>query len=92
MDPFGEDIALTGSEKDQEESLLRIRKLFGEERFKLVDFNQRNVAGLGMVTVIDFGSDENRAAFEALGGSDAYEKEFSGGMADIYRKQRHGRI
>jgi hypothetical protein len=88
-DPLGEDIVLTGTEAEQREALERIRKLLGEERFKLVDFNQRNIEGLGNVTVIDFGSEENRRKFEAVGGNNAYEKEFSEGMADIIGSKDH---
>lgn len=83
VDRLGEDLALTGTEAQQKEELQRIRKLLGEDRFKLVDYNQRNIAGLGNVTIVDFGSKENRAKFEAVGSGNPYEKEFSEGMAEI---------
>lgn len=54
MDPFGEDVVLTGSEADQKEALERLRNMLGEERFNLVDFNQQNIEGLGNVTCRKF--------------------------------------
>ncbi len=89
VDPFGEDVVLTGSEEDQKAGLERLRKMLGEERFKLLDFNQQNIKGLGNVTVVNFGSEENQRKFAAIGGDNAYEVEFSQGMADIIGSSEH---
>jgi hypothetical protein len=89
VDPFGEDVVLTGSEQDQKDGLERLRKMLGDERFNLLDFSQQNIEGLGNVTVVNFGSQENQNAFAAIGGDNAYEKEFSQGMADIIGSSEH---
>ena len=89
VDPFGEDVVLTGSEQDQKDGLERLRKMLGDERFNLLDFNQQNIEGLGNVTVVNFGSQENQNKFAAIGGDNAYEVEFSQGMADIIGSSEH---
>ncbi len=83
IDPTGEEIALTGkTEADRQIELEEIRKMLGVERSNLVD-NEEKVIGGRTVMLLDFGSDENRRKFEAVGGKDAFEVEFSQGMADI---------
>jgi RHS repeat-associated protein len=88
VDPSGEDIVLPGNEAEQKEGLDHMRKMLGEERFKLVDYVQQNVAGVGMATVISFGSDKNRQKFEGVGGTPD-ELEFSQGMSDIIGSSQH---
>ena len=83
LDPTGEDIALTGdNEKARKEELEHMRKMLGEERFNLVDYKETDRNGK-TVMMLDFGSDANRRKYEAVGGNDAFEVEFSKGMADI---------
>ena len=89
VDPFGEDILLTGTEAEQSEGLDRVRKMLGEERSNLIDWEQKEMAGLGVVTVIDFGSVLNRQKFEMVGGANAGELEFSRGMSDIIGSSEH---
>jgi RHS repeat-associated protein len=88
LDPFGEDVVLTGSEQDQKEALERLRNQLGEERFNLLDFNQQNIEGLGNVTVVNFGSTQNRLKFEAIG-DNADEIEYTAAMADIIGSSEH---
>ena len=88
MDPSGEDIVLTGGPDKQREGLERWRRLLGEERWNLVDFNQRNIEGLGEVTVIDFGTEKNRLNFEVIG-RNAGELEFSAAMSDLIGSKQH---
>ena len=87
-DPTGEDIALTGNEEKQKQGLERIRNMLGDERFNLVDFNQQDIPGLGTVTVMNFGSEENRLKFEAIGNNPG-EIEFTQAMADIIGSKDH---
>jgi RHS repeat-associated protein len=89
VDPFGEDILMTGTEEDQKRGLNRLRNQLGQERFDLVDYNQQYVEGVGNVTVVNFGSEQNRAKFEAIGGDDKNERQYSSTMADIIGATQH---
>jgi RHS repeat-associated protein len=89
IDPLGEDILLTGSEAVQKMGLNRLRRQLGEERFNLLDYVQEYVEGVGNVTVVKFGSAENKAKFEAIGGDNQIERLYSTTMSDIIGSSLH---
>jgi RHS repeat-associated protein len=89
VDPTGEEIVLTGGEDDHQRGTNRLRNMLGEERFNLLAFSKQNIEGSGNVTVAHFASEENRRKFEAIGGDDLNERQFSRTMSDVIADKAH---